>query len=58
MDNSDFNNEMNYGITMSYVKKLKKAGIITDDEYNKIDTIMLQKYRPILGRLLSGKTLT
>lgn len=58
MNNSDFNNEMNYGITMSYVKKLKKAGIITADEYNKIDTIMLQKYRPILGRLLSGTTLT
>jgi len=43
---------------MSLVRQLKKNGAVTDEEYRKIDTIMLEKYRPILGTLLSGNPLT
>lgn len=58
MSSSEFNSEMNYQITMSYVRKLRKNGTVTDEEYREIDTIMLKKYRPILGTLLSGNSLT
>lgn len=58
MDKEDFDKEMHYRITMLYVKQLKNKGIITDEEYNKIDGIMLKKYRPIIATLLSGKRLT
>ena len=55
MNSKDFNREMQYQITMSYVRQLKQNGTITDEEYKKIDTLMLKKYRPILGTLLSGE---
>lgn len=58
MNKSEFNSEMNYQITMSYVRQLRKNGTVTEDEYREIDTIMLKKYRPVLGTLLSGNSLT
>lgn len=56
--NKDWNNEFQYQLTMSLVRQLKENGTISDNEYKQIDTIMLRKYRPILGTLLSGKPLT
>ena len=56
--NKEWNNEFQYQITMSLVRRLKENGTISDNEYKQIDTIMLKKYRPILGTLLSGKPLT
>lgn len=56
--NKDWNNEFQYQLTMSLVRQLKSGGTISDNEYKQIDTIMLRKYRPILGTLLSGKPLT
>lgn len=58
MMNKDRNNEFQYQITMSLVRQLKNNGTISDDEYKQIDTIMLRKYRPILGTLLAGNSLT
>ncbi len=58
MMNKDWNNEFQYQITMSLVRQLKNNGTISDNEYKQIDTIMLRKYRPILGTLLSGNPLT
>lgn len=54
----DWNNEFQYQITMSLVRKLSRDGIIYDDECKKIDTIMLNKYKPVLGTLLAGKSLS
>jgi hypothetical protein len=54
MTDSDFDREMKYQITMSLVHRFKIGGIISDSEYNEIDTIMLKKYEPIIGTLLSG----
>ena len=56
--NKEWNNEFQYQITMSLVRRLKENGTISDNEYKQIDTIMLEKYKPILGTLLSGKPLT
>ncbi len=58
MGNSEFERERAYQTTMSLVRQLKNNGTVTDEEYRKIDTIMLEKYRPILGTLLSGNHLT
>jgi hypothetical protein len=43
--------ERNYGISMSIVKSMLNKGILTPQEYKKIDTIMTKKYEPILGGL-------
>lgn len=56
--NKEWNNEFQYQLTMSFVRRLKENGTISDNEYKQIDTIMLEKYRPILGTLLSGNPLT
>lgn len=58
MNKSEFDSEMNYQITMSCIRQLKKNGVVTEDEYRDIDTVMLKKYRPILGTLLSGNSFT
>ena len=56
--NEEWNNEFQYQITMSLVRQIKENGTISDNEYKQIDTIMLEKYKPILGTLLLGKPLT
>ena len=56
--NKEWNNEFQYQLTMSLVRRLKVGGTISDNEYKQIDAIMLEKYKPILGTLLSGKPLT
>jgi hypothetical protein len=43
--------ERDYGISMSIVKSMLNKGILTPQEYKKIDTIMTKKYEPILGGL-------
>ena len=55
--NQVWNNEFQYQLTMSLVRQIKTNGIISENEYEKIDTIMLKKYRPVLGTLLSGNSL-
>ncbi len=57
MNNADFEREKAYQTTMSLVRQLRNNGTVTDEEYKKIDTIMLEKYRPILGTLLAGRKL-
>ncbi len=54
MNNADFEREAAYQTTMSLVRQLKKNGVVTDEEYRKINTSMLERYRPVLGTLLSG----
>lgn len=58
MSDKEFKSEMNYQVTMSYVRQLKENGTISNEEYRQIDTIMLEKYRSVLGTLLSGNRLT
>jgi len=48
-----FNAEKLYQVTMTIAKSMLTKGIITSEEYAVIDTKMLEKYRPILGTLLS-----
>ena len=48
-----FNSEKLYQVTMTIAKSMLTKGIITSEEYAVIDTKMLEKYRPILGTLLS-----
>ena len=38
---------------ISMAKSMLEKGLITEEEYAEIDTILLEKYRPYLGTLLS-----
>lgn len=53
MNDAEFEREMNYQIIMFCARRFARKGLITADEYNKIDEVFLDKYRPIIGSLLS-----
>ena len=52
-----FRAERLYLMSLSVAKSMLKKGVISEDEYSEIDTILLEKYRPTLGTLLAGKPL-
>lgn len=58
MDKRDFRAERLYLMSRSVAESMRKKGILSEDEFTQIDTILLKKYRPTLGTLLSGKPLT
>lgn len=57
ISNADLYNEVRYRTTMRIADEMLAAGVISESERMKIDTMMLKKYRPTLGTLLSGKPL-
>lgn len=58
MNKEELRNEKLYQTTMHMVKKLFEDGTITEKEYRQIDTIFLEKYKPVFGALLSDISLT
>ena len=57
MNEGDFRAELRYRMSLAVARAMLEEGAITEEEYLEIDTILLQKHRPILGTLLAGKTL-
>lgn len=53
MTKQDFKNEKLYQTTMPVAKKMLSEGLITEEEYRQIDTIFIEKYRPVFGTLFS-----
>ena len=58
MSSSEFHNEKLYQATMSMARKMLHDGLISEEEYRQIDTIFLEKYRPVFGTLFSDLSLT
>ena len=58
MSKDDFKNEKLYQATMSMARKMLSEGLISEEEYRQIDTIFLDKYRPVFGTLFSDIRLT
>ena len=53
----EFNAERRYQTAIIFAKKLLDEGIINQKDYTEIDTKLLEKYRPTMSTLLSGKPL-
>ena len=53
MRKEQYRADMLYQVSLSVAKTMQAKGLITADEYAKIDTMLLAKYQPYLGRLLS-----
>lgn len=45
--------DMLYQVSLTVAKTMRAKGLITADEYAEIDTVLLAKYQPYLGRLIS-----
>ena len=54
MNSEQFKREKLYQSTIAIVRTMYKNGLITEDEFCQIDTMFLQKYRPLLGGLKVG----
>lgn len=58
MSEAEFHAEKMYLLCLGTAKAmLLKKGIISEEEFTKIDTMLLEKYKPTLSTLLSGKPL-
>lgn len=57
MTKEQFRAERLYQMSLSVAKTMLRKGVISEEEYSEIDTILLRKYQPILGTLLAGKPL-
>ena len=53
MSKEKMRREKLYQATMSIVRKMLAEGLITEEEYRQIDTMFLEKYRPLFGALCS-----
>lgn len=57
MSKEMFTTEMRYQAAVSLAKKMLEKGLLTEEEYAVIDTILLKEIRPSLGTLLSQNDL-
>ena len=53
MRKEQYRADMLYQVSLSVAKTMREKGLITTDEYVEIDTMLLEKYQPYLGRLIS-----
>ena len=53
VNEDQFEREKLYQATMSMVRRMLGKGLITEEEYRQIDTMFLEKYRPLFGTLCS-----
>mgnify|MGYP006943511664 FL=1 len=52
----EFDSELRYRATLLAAEEMLKKGLILAEEYDRIDTALLKKYRPFVGMLLAGKS--
>ena len=52
LNTDDYSRKETYQMTMHYVRKMLEKSLISQQEYDAIDTIMRQKYRPIFVTFL------
>ena len=56
MNEKQFEAEMNYQAARQIIEGFRQQGLLTEEEFVQIDTILLQKFRPPLGTLRSEIT--
>ena len=58
MCKEEFRNEKLYQTTMHIARQMLAEGLSSEEEYRQIDTIFLEKYKPVFGTLFSDISLT
>lgn len=58
MNEEQFEAEKDYQSSMLCFRQMLENGKITQEEYKQIDTILLEKHRPLLGTLFCDNRLT
>ena len=58
MTKEAFHNEKMYQVTMAMVRRMHSDGLISPEEYAKVERIFLKKYKPLIGTVYAGMALT
>ena len=58
MTKDQLQREINYQATMCCVAQMRSTGIITDTEYEKCREMMLRKYDPPFGKIVSNRAIS
>jgi len=58
MNETQFQAEKRYQVALAMAKALLDKGLLTRSEYAAMDAILLDKFQPCLGALLSDIALT
>jgi len=58
MTEKQFQAEKQYQVALAMAKTILEKGLLTREEYAAIDAILLDRFRPCLGALLSDNALT
>ncbi|GAB2022152.1 hypothetical protein RyT2_12260 [Pseudolactococcus yaeyamensis] len=58
MPKQEIKADMFYHLSLSVAKSMLESGAISQTDYQKIDTLLLDKYHPYFGELLSPNALT
>lgn len=53
MNDEQFNRELRYQASMNFFTAMLEKGLISREQYDVIDTKMLEKYQPLLGTLFA-----
>ena len=56
MTQEQFEREGRYRVAMTVAKAMLAEGLIAKEEYRVIDTIFIEKYRPLFGSLYAPET--
>ncbi len=51
MNHEQFKRERNYRVSLAIAKSMRSKKLITEQEYSKIDKMLITKYTPIIGSL-------
>lgn len=54
MGEKEFRAELRYRMSLSVARMLLEDGVVSEEEYRIIDTILLRRHQPMLGTLLAG----
>ena len=54
MTKEELRSEKMYQATMCMVKKLLQEGVITASEYEELEDMFAQKYKPVIGKLFTA----
>ena len=58
MTKEEFHNEKMYQATMGMVRRMRSEGLISQEEYERVERIFLKKYKPLIGTVYAGIALT
>ena len=58
MTKEEFHNEKMYQATMGMVRRMHSEGLISQEEYERVERIFLKKNKPLIGTVYAGMALT